>query len=308
MAGNASSIYAAAFDSVIDTWISEPNGTDGSSSITPTITASGTTAGYSTDNLYKWDRSLWKSSAGTSHTLTLDYSGTIRVNAYNVVVVWLHECSTTVSLTQTSGLTSITLETSATGAFAGEEVTESSISSAQLFGNAFGAYAPPIFSRCLVFKTAAARAYGTSPYIRLVWAAPSSCTVQVAKVSIYAATEVTNIVRDVQYDFGDRNIYNQRETGRSSIYARDYQRNVSFLKKYNTETSDLLVKMGWFNRESKYEPLMLFLDYDSDWSTYGEHIHTFPVQWLDSASYTVSPQYSTANMYSDLPVQYSEFV
>ena len=308
MAGNANIIRIAALDWATDSWVSPPNDIN-FTPVSPTVTASSTAAGYDADNVLNWKRhERWKSATTTAaQSIEYDFSGTLIASEYNLVTIWLHNNSITSDVQFIYG-DDITLETSATGAWAGEEVTEFTISTADLGAGAFSAYTTVSNSRMLVFPTLSVRNTATSPYIRITWAANASArSVSMSKLSVFASEQVENVVGDVRYNLNNRNIYNAKEDGGFVPYQKDYTRTVNYNTKYNDGTFNFFANSGYLKKDLYTEPFVLVLDYDNVWEDGGRHLHTVPCLWQEGMNIKVKPQYTVENMYGEIPYKWREF-
>ena len=140
------------------------------------------------------------------------------------------------------------------------------------------AYATPLSSRVLTLKLPSTLATVTTPYGRIVWEMDGTGTVSAAKIAFYSMDDQTNVVGDIEYNFGDRNIYNELESGAFKQYTRNFRRSTRQLWKYNEETINLFFKSGSYTDLRQIDPFMCCVDFDSEWSSIGEHIHSFPAR------------------------------
>lgn len=311
MAGNASRIGYSSFDCLDAEWINANDGRNFTSFFKPVATASSIAAGYSIDNTFIWDRSRWRSTDGINHNITYDFSGTVSPLSYNYAVIWLPQDRTNAG--SPASLTSIdTLEfqTSTTGSFTGEEVTRFTITQSELadFTSFFASYAAPSSSRCLVFPVGEVLSVSTVPYARFVWSMLEVSNVSIAKAALFQMQDLTVVTGSFSYNFVDRDQYTELENGAYNKYRREYRRDVSMQTRYNTETTILFSKLGGFNRAWANYPQLIILDSDSEWSSQGLQLHSFPVRIQNNQNYNISPQYSQQNMYSDTPIQFTEFL
>lgn len=303
MAGNASTVKTGFRDLSPSALLSAPHG-DVINGV-PTVTASGTAAGYTASDVLKWDRSRWKSDTGTSaHWLELDYSSTGVTDEYNYVFIWLQDNSTYDNFSNYG--VDISIITSPTGAYAGEETTQYTVTAAMLAGGLGVSYGVVCNSRIIAFPMPSDISLSTNPYLRVNWAAGASNNVSFAKIGVYSMDDVTNVVANIKYSFNDRTVYNATERGGDTQYSRDFRRKVSYLTKYNANTVSIINKSGTLIQDWQQTPVMLMLDSGDAWHVGSSHLNTLPVVFQRSADYTIKPQYSNASMYSELPLVWDE--
>lgn len=268
-----------------------------------TVTTGGTAAGYSINNALLWDNSRYKSASGATFEFAIGgvYDGDLVNTTVNTLVIWKPEISTYESARNNEPLLVVNASTTALGVF-------DSIASSLDSGRSDN-YASVYNSRCWILQSATSFNPNVSG-LKITIVASGACQVSFAKIGLYNMQDLTNITGDIEYNFADRNIYNERENGGTSLYGREFAREVSWMTKYNSGTFALSSKFGYSQAQAVQNPIMLQLDPSSVWagSGAGKHIHSFPARFQQSAQYTISPQYSTTGMYSSLPVTYSEYL
>jgi hypothetical protein len=265
----------------------------------PSITASSTAAGYSATSALIWNRAKWRSGVGTSHSITLDFSASPwSTNSYNAVLLWFNNSVDDVFLGNTP-ITSITLQTSSTGAFAGEEVTESVINSFTGPG-----YVNVLASRIKSLKTLASRSVSGVPYVRVIWACSSS-QIELAKIAVVDLQEPGDIEGNPSISIFDRDQINGLESGGRVRYSRDYVRQIAIPTKWAQYSSPLktLPLVGF-----RGAPIIVAMDWDNTLEVSGQHIHTMPATFDGSLDFTIQQQYSQTRFNGSAIYRLTEFL
>ena len=302
-------IYIDESFSVLDSYITPPNNVDVTSLLKPTITTGGTAAGYSDQYALNWNRAkIWKSTAfsGTTH-YTMDFSATSIWSDANAVCLWFPSVSDSTLGFPLSALTQVVLQTSTTGAFAGEEVNHEILDNTNLY--AFGAYSTIMGSRIWNLKMNAAIDVTVTPYVRVKFTSSASIQVEFAKIELCYFVPVEDIEGDPGYNFKNRQFVTTLESGGSNKYNRDFQRELTLPFKWMPSTFDAgLPQLSNIYFDDYYRtPLMYALDYNNSLeATVGQHIHTLPVLVNNGVDISMNQQFSQTLFSGATTTRYTE--
>jgi len=170
-------------------------------------------------------------------------------------------------------------------------------------------------ARVWVLKISSAATLATSgagKFLELRWTGGATQTFGCSKVAIVNmvdpfATLGLPIMDSIQYNFEDRSYLNTTEGGGQSRYQKPYIRSITLPVDM---AAYLALPLASFTgaQVTDLEPLMVAMDWGSDTTAAGEHIHTFPVRLNGGLSMSQRSQFSrSAFVMGSFALNYREY-